>query len=56
MLNNLGYHHMLRGNLKLAHTYLAEAVQQDPSNPLIQGNLKLLETWKSGDPERDARG
>ena len=46
VLNNLGYHHMLRGNLKKARAYLQEAVSKDPGNPLIQGNLYLLETWK----------
>ena len=48
VLNNLGYHHMLRGNLKQARHYLNEALRRDPTNPQIQGNLRLLETWKSG--------
>ena len=48
VLNNLGYHHMLRGNLKQARNYLTEAARLDPKNPQIQGNLQLLETWKSG--------
>jgi len=46
VLNNLGYHHMLRGNLKKARAYLQEAARKDPGNPLIQGNLYLLQTWK----------
>jgi|RhiMetdeSRZDD1v2_1073273.scaffolds.fasta_scaffold172961_4 Flp pilus assembly protein TadD len=46
VLNNLGYHHMLRGDLNKARAYLNEAARKDPGNPLIQGNLYLLETWK----------
>ena len=54
VLNNLGYHHMLRGNLKLARTYLSEAARKDPGNPQIQGNLYLLETWKGNGEVGDA--
>jgi len=49
VLNNMGYHYLLRGDLPRAREYLAEAAQLDPGNPKIQGNLYLLETWKSGD-------
>lgn len=48
VLNNLGYHHLLRGNITQARQYLTEAAKADPGNPLIQGNLRLLETWKTG--------
>lgn len=48
VLNNLGYHHLLRGNLGQARSYLLEAERQDPGNPLIQGNLHLLATWENG--------
>ena len=49
VLNNLGYHHMLRGNLAQARSYLQEAERKDPGNPMIQGNLHLLATWKTGE-------
>lgn len=48
VLNNLGYHHLLRGNLAQARSYLLEAERMDPGNPLIQGNLHLLATWGNG--------
>lgn len=48
VLNNLGYHHLLRGNLGKARAYLMEAARKDPGNSLIQGNLQLLEVWKAG--------
>lgn len=50
VLNNLGYHHLLRGNLAQARSYLMEAERKDPGNPMIQGNLHLLATWKNGEP------
>lgn len=45
VLNNLGYHEMLRGNLSDARKYLDRAEQIDPGNPHVQNNFKLLETW-----------
>ncbi len=45
VLNNLGYHYMLRGNLSRAKGYLLDAQRKDPDNPLIEHNLALLETW-----------
>lgn len=50
ILNNLGYHYLLMGNLKRARQYLQAAAERMPANPYIQGNLKLLETWKTADP------
>jgi len=50
VLNNLGYHHLLRGQLGKARELLLAAAAKDPGNAQIQGNLRLLETWKSGDP------
>jgi Flp pilus assembly protein TadD len=50
VLNNIGYHWLLRGNTKKARAYLTEAAALDPTNPQILGNLYLLETWKTGDP------
>ena len=49
VLNNLGYHYMLMGNLGKAADCLSEAARKDPGNPLIEGNLQLLATWRSGD-------
>jgi len=49
VLNNLGYHYMLRGDLRDARVYLNEALAKDPSNPQIKGNIRLLDTWKSAD-------
>jgi Flp pilus assembly protein TadD len=49
VLNNMGYHYLLRGDLRRARELLSEAAQLDPNNPKIQGNLYLLETWKTGE-------
>ncbi len=54
-LNNRGYHHLLRGNLGKARSYLTRASQSEPSNPLVQGNLRLLETWKTEAPIPEQR-
>jgi Flp pilus assembly protein TadD len=43
VLNNQGYSHMLRGDLKTARKLLGEARQKDPENPAIQANLDLLD-------------
>ena len=48
VLNNLGYHHLLRGNIKKARRLFREALRKDPENPHIQGNLYLADTWKTG--------
>jgi Flp pilus assembly protein TadD len=48
MLNNLGYHHLLKGELKQARVDLLQAAALEPDNPYVQGNLKLLESWKKG--------
>ena len=49
VLNNLGYHYMLRGDLRQARVNLNEALAKDPSNPQIKGNIRLLDTWKTAD-------
>jgi Flp pilus assembly protein TadD len=46
VLNNLAYHHMLRGNIKQARLLLDEASRRDPNNPVVAGNFRLLESWK----------
>jgi Flp pilus assembly protein TadD len=56
VLNNLGYHHMLRGNLNEARGLLLEAASKDPGNPRVQGNLYLLDTWQSGEPRIEGHG
>ena len=48
LLNNLGYHYLLRGQLARARKHLLAAAARDPNNPQIQGNLRLVDTWKSG--------
>ena len=55
VLNNLGYHHMLRGNLREARGYLERAEQISPDNPHVQSNLKLLETWPTSHGARPRR-
>lgn len=45
VLNNLGYHYLLQGNLVEARKYLMKAAAIDPDNPQIQHNLHLLKTW-----------
>ena len=50
MLNNLGYHYLLRGDRVQARRYLLAAAEADPINPHIQSNLYLLETWSTGAP------
>lgn len=53
VLNNIGYHHLLRGNLKVAHGNFEEARRIDPSNAVVLGNLQLLATWKTASPGAD---
>ena len=50
ILNNLAYHHMLKGNLKKARTLLEEADRASPGHPIVEGNFRLLETWNAGIP------
>jgi len=47
VLNNLGYHHLLQRQLGEARRYLTRAAGMEPGNPQIQGNLALLQSWKS---------
>jgi Flp pilus assembly protein TadD len=50
MLNNLGYHYLLKGDRVQARRYLLAAAEADPVNPYIQSNLYLLDTWSTGAP------
>jgi Flp pilus assembly protein TadD len=43
LLNNLGYSYMLRGDFVKARKYLLKAYAQEPRNPVIINNLKLLD-------------
>jgi len=45
VLNNLGYHYLLKGDLAEARKYLMRAYQKDPSNPEIQSNIALMRQW-----------
>jgi Flp pilus assembly protein TadD len=47
VLNNLGYHHMLKGEFAAAEHILRAAERADPANPQIQTNLRLLDEWKA---------
>jgi Flp pilus assembly protein TadD len=49
VLNNLGYHYLLKGNLGQARALLLEAAEKDPGNVIVQGNLRLLATWSKGE-------
>lgn len=42
LLNNQGYSYMLRGDLKRARQKFLKAYEQEPRNPIIVNNLKLL--------------
>jgi Flp pilus assembly protein TadD len=47
VLNNLGYHYMLKGEFGAAEHSLRAAEKADPQNPQVQANLRLLEEWKA---------
>jgi Flp pilus assembly protein TadD len=50
VLNNLGYHYMLKGNLGRARALLLEAAEKDPGSVIVAANLRLLDTWSKGEP------
>lgn len=47
VLNNLGYHYMLKGEFGSAEHALLTAQSKDPNNPAIRDNLVLLADWKA---------
>jgi Flp pilus assembly protein TadD len=49
ILNNLGYHYLLKGDRAQARRYLLAAAEREPGNPYVRSNLKLLETWSTGE-------
>lgn len=48
VLNNLGYHYMLRGDKEKARATLIAASKADPGNAIIQNNLELLSKASTG--------
>jgi Flp pilus assembly protein TadD len=56
VLNNLGYHHLLKGEYAIARAKLAAAQKADPENPYIQNNLLLLGEAKAQSTYRPAGG
>ena len=46
ILNNRGYHYILRGDYASARQTLAAAQAADPGNPFIRNNIALLD-WES---------
>ena len=42
VLNNIGYSHLLRGDLRRARQKFAEAQAKDPENPTIANNIALV--------------
>ena len=42
VLNNLGYHYILRGDRARARATLEEALQKDPENQHIRNNIELI--------------
>jgi Flp pilus assembly protein TadD len=47
VLNNLGYHYMLKGEFGSAEHALLTAQSKDPNNPAIRDNLILLADWRA---------
>lgn len=47
LLNNLGYHHMLKGEFQQAEEVLLQAQEMDPGNTVVKKNLELLSAWKA---------
>jgi len=42
LYNNMGYSHLLRGDLQNAQAYFVQAAKSTPGNPTINGNRRLL--------------
>lgn len=47
VLNNLAYHHMLRGDFNTARQTLLKASEKEPNNPYVKRNLQLLDSWEA---------
>lgn len=48
VLNNLGYHYILRGDHVRARATLDEALQKDPENQHIRNNIELIAEMRQG--------
>ena len=46
-LNNLGYSHLLRGNLLIAREHFIRVLEMDPDNDTALGNLEMLQNLVS---------
>ncbi len=46
VLNNLAYHHMLRGDFQTARLTLQKAYEKAPGNLHVKRNMELLERWE----------
>ncbi|MEJ2228917.1 MAG: tetratricopeptide repeat protein [Alphaproteobacteria bacterium] len=47
VMNNLAYHHMLKGDFKTARKTLEAAQKADPNNPYVRNNIRLLNKWEA---------
>lgn len=47
VLNNLAYHHMLKGDFNTARQTLLKASEKAPNNPYVKRNLQLLDSWEA---------
>jgi Flp pilus assembly protein TadD len=47
VLNNLAYHHMMKGDFRAARKTLQAVLKADPGNPYAQNNMKLLKKWEA---------
>jgi len=47
LLNNLGFHYMLKGEFTSAEQALLRAQSQDPYNLCVRANLALLADWRA---------
>ncbi|NJO22288.1 MAG: tetratricopeptide repeat protein [Sphingomonadales bacterium] len=52
VLNNRGYHYILRGDYALARQTLAAAQAADPGNPFVRNNLALLDKESTAKPAK----
>lgn len=55
ILNNLGYHYILRGDYPKARKALTAADKKEPGNQYIQNNLRLLEKYEQQGKIKEAK-
>ena len=51
-LNNLGYSHILRGDLLIAREHFIQVLDMDPENDTALGNLQMLQNLVSDNSEQ----